>query len=159
MQQKDDTELPKVRVAVEADLPQLIQMGIDLHRENAAMPLSPKRVEEAVWRAILQQKAMIGVIGNGTLEAMIYLTIGQFWYTDDLHVEELYAYVKPEYRKSRNAKALVEFAKSSALKMNIPLLIGIISNSQTEAKIRLYERQLGPRAGAYFLFNGHTGSK
>ena len=152
--------LPHVRLGVEADLPQLLEMGRMLHSENAMMPLSEDMILSAAWRAIRQDRAMVGVIGQvGSIEGMIYLTVGQFWYTDKPHLEELYAYVKPEFRKSTNAKALVEFAKSSARRLNVPLLIGIISNKRTEAKIRLYERQLGKQSGAYFLYGGKTGSE
>jgi hypothetical protein len=41
--------------------------------------------------------------------------------------------------------------------MGMPLLIGVLSNSRTEAKIRLYKRHFGEPAGAYFLYNARTG--
>ena len=41
--------------------------------------------------------------------------------------------------------------------LGIPLIIGVLSNQRTEAKIRLYERQFGAPAGAFFLYNVHTG--
>jgi hypothetical protein len=151
---------PHVRLATPADVPQLIELGRMLHAENALMPLSENRISEAVWRAVKQDHAVLGVIGKtGAIEGGIYLTIGRFWYTDDLHLEELFSYVRPECRRSENAKALIEFAKSSAVRLKVPLLIGIISNDRTEAKARLYERQLGKRAGAWFLYNAKTGSK
>ena len=150
--------LPRVRLGVEADIPQLLAMGRKLHAENAMMPLSENRILGAAWRAVKQDRAMVGVVGKpGALEGMIYLTVGQFWYSDKPHLEELYAYVLPEYRRSQNAKALVEFAKSSADRLGVPLLIGIISNDRTAAKVRMYKRQLGEAAGAWFLYNGKTG--
>lgn len=153
-----EQDLPQVRTGVEADIPQIIEMGRMLHAENAMMPLSLQRVEDAARRGIAQDMAMIGIIGDvGKAEAMIGLTVGRFWYTDSFHLEELFAFVRPEFRKSNNAKALIEFAKSSALRIGVPLLIGVISNERTEAKTRLYERRLGKPSGAYFLFNGKTG--
>jgi hypothetical protein len=153
-----DKKMPHVRLGTEADIPQLLEMGRALHAENAMMPLSEDRIRAAAWRAIRQDRAMVGVIGPvGALEGMIYLTIGQFWYTDKPHLEELYAYVLPEFRRSTNAKALVEFAKRSSERLKVPLLIGIISNDRTAAKIRMYKRQLGEPAGAWFLHNGKTG--
>lgn len=151
--------LPRVRLGVEADIPQLLELGRMLHAENAMMPLSEDRILAAAWRAIRQDNAMVGVIGKiGHVEAMIYLTVGQFWYTDKPHLEELYAFVRPECRRSENAKALVEFAKESSRRLKVPLLIGIISNDRTKAKIRLYERQLGEPAGAWFLYGTTTGN-
>lgn len=151
--------LPKVRLAKPADAQSLFEIGCSLHEENGLMPISKERCWQAVVRAINKDRMIAGVIGPvGKLEAAIILTIGQFWYTDYPHLEELAAYVLPAYRRSNRAKALVEFAKNSASELKVPLLIGIISNNRTEAKIRLYERQLGPRSGAFYLWNGKTGA-
>jgi GNAT superfamily N-acetyltransferase len=151
--------IPRVRLGVEADIPQLLELGRMLHEENGMMPLSEEAILEAAWCAVRKNHAMVGVLGPvGAIEGMIYLTMGKFWYTDKYHLEELYAYVRPECRRSDNAKALVEFAKTSALRLKVPLLIGVISNDRTQAKIRMYKRQLGEPAGAWFLFNGTTGN-
>ena len=153
------SELPKVRLAVQKDIPQLIALGHQLHKENELMPLSERAILEAVTRAVRQDRAMLGVLGPvGAIQGGIYLTIGRFWYTDDFHLEELFTYVSPEFRRTENAKALVEFAKSSATHLRVPLLTGIISNDRTAAKVRMYERLLGKPAGAYFLYGAKTGN-
>lgn len=142
-----------------ADLPQILEMGRELYLENSLMPLSESSTLEVITSAINGENGVIGVIGSiGHVEAMIHLTIGKFWYTESPHVEELYNYVRPEFRKSNNAKSLIEFAKDTAKKMGVPLLISILSNERTQTKIRLYERVLGKSAGAFFLYNGKTGS-
>lgn len=153
-------EFPKVRVAVEADIPHLLEMGRLLHEENGLSGWAEDLVLDAVRRAIAGDGSVIGVVGApGRLEAMTHLFIGRFFYTHDPHVEELYSFVKKEYRKSDNAKSLIEFAKSTAERLNVPLLIGILSNERTEQKIRLYRRRLGAPSGAYFLFNSQTGQQ
>jgi GNAT superfamily N-acetyltransferase len=150
---------PKIRLATLADLPQLMEIGHELHRENGMMTIADDLIEEVTRRAISRDGAILGVIGDvGAIEGMIYLVIGRFWYTRDPHIEELFSYVRPEYRRSKNAKALVEFAKKTAEDLEVPLLIGIISNNDTQRKIKLYERILGPAAGAYFLSGARTGS-
>ena len=147
------------RIGVEADLPELLAMGKELHDENGLMPLSESRSIAAVKRAVRQERAMVGVIGpvGGRLEGVIYLTVGMFWYTSKPHLEELYNFVRPEFRRSTRAKSLVEFAMRSAERLDVPLLIGIISSDRTEAKARMYERLLGKRSGAFFLHNSKTG--
>ena len=153
------TVLPHVRLATEADVPQLLELGRMLHRENAMMPLSEDRILEMVWKGVKRDASILGVIGEpGAIEGGIFLTVGRFWYTNEFHLEELFSYVRPECRRSENAKALIEFAKSSAVRLKKPLLIGIISNDRTQAKVRMYKRQLGEPAGAYFLYNGNTGN-
>jgi hypothetical protein len=40
-------------------------------------------------------------------------------------------------------------------KVGISLVVGIVSNIRTAAKVRLYRRVL-PECGSYFLYNGST---
>ena len=149
----------EVRLAQKEDIPSLISLGRELHSENGFMPYSEKLHHEFVIRAVNKDRLISGVIGPiGTVEAMIFMGIGRMWYSEFPHIEEFFAFVRKEYRKSNRAKALVEFAKRTADELDVPLLIGIISQQRTEAKIRLYSRQLGDMAGAFFLYNGKTGT-
>ena len=45
----------------------------------------------------------------------------------------------------------------AAERVNMPLLIGVLSNHRTEGKVKLYERVFGKPAGAYWLVGGETG--
>jgi len=143
---------PHVRLAVSADIDDILELGRLIHAENAVMPMSEERIAEYAWRGINQERAVMGIIGPvGHIEAVVYLVIGRFWYSDNFHLEELFSFVRPEHRKSDNAKALLEFEKSCSKRLGIPLLMGVISSNRTAAKIRLYERRLGKQSGAYFL--------
>ena len=153
------THLPRVRLAIAADLEQILDMGRSLHKENGLMRLDDQLIKEMAESAILDDEGVFGVIGSiGHLEGMILLQLRRYWYSQDCHLEELLNYVKPEYRKSRNAIALIEFAKSQSKRLGIPLLIGILSNKNTEQKMKLYQRRLGAPSGGYWIFNGKTGS-
>jgi hypothetical protein len=81
------------------------------------------------------------------------------WYSDNLVLEEKAIFIHPEYRSARGGRArrLCEFSKHAADTLNIPLIIGVLSNHRTEAKVRLYERQFGKPSGAFFLYNATTG--
>ncbi len=148
----------KVRIVEERDIPALLAIGRELHRENGLMPLSEQRILDITRRGVNRDRIIFGAIGPiGDPEAITILMVGQFWYSDYPHLEEVAVYVKPEFRRSTRAKSLVEFAKKCACELHVPLLIGIVSNKQTEAKVRLYRRQLGEPAGAYFIYNGRTG--
>lgn len=97
-------------------------------------------------------RAQIGVIGPpGRLEAVVFLLIASFWYSDDLHLEELLVYVDPECRNSGHANACLDWMKGLADALGIPLLTGIISKQRTAAKIRFYDRKL-PRIGAFYFY-------
>lgn len=146
--------LPRVRVATMFDLEDLLQLGHELHEENGLMPLDEKLIAQGAVDAIQGKGSVIAVIGEpGKIEAAIHLAFQQFWYTSNLHLAELWAYVRPAHRKSRHAVALLEFAKGMAKKFDVPLFIGVVSNTKTEAKVRMYRRRLGDPKGAYFLYN------
>jgi hypothetical protein len=150
--------LPKVRLATREDLFEIISLGRELHKENGLMAMDEEAISKAATNAVLGTDGVVGVIGApGHIEGLIFLQLRQFWYSNEMHLEELLNFVKPQYRRSENAKALIEFAKTAATRLDVPLLIGVLSNGQTEAKIRLYRRQLGQPAGAFFLFGKHTG--
>jgi hypothetical protein len=94
------------------------------------------------------------VIGpKDNLEGSILIRLSSMWYSACPLLEEYWNFVHPDYRKSERAKYMVNFAKACADKMELPLLIGIVSNDRTEAKCRLYNRML-PKAGEFYLYRG-----
>jgi len=115
-------------------------------------------VGSTLMKGIVGDGASIGIIGAvHNVQAAIYLSINHFWYSSQSVLMELFSYVRPEYRRSSNAKVLLEFAKESSRRLDTPLLASVISNDRTEEKIRLFQRSLGKPAGAFFLLNAKTG--
>ena len=150
-----------VRTATPADKGEIWRLLLQSHKENGLFKLDPLKVDHLVNRAIYADqippwdsghRAHIGVIGEeGALEAMVFILISSFWYTSDLHLEEISVFVDHECRKSEHAKSIIAWMKKTADSLGIPLLTGIISKERTAAKIRLYDRYL-PRIGAFYLF-------
>jgi hypothetical protein len=142
-----------VRLAVPEDKLAVFELCKMLHSENGLFPMDDDLVQETMMKGINRNGGILGVIGpiGGPLEGMIYMLISNFWYSRKPHLEELFSYVPTEYRKSNHAKALIEFAKKCATD-DIRLVIGVVSNTRTEAKVRLYERRLGKPAGAFFVY-------
>ncbi len=148
-----------VRYANLDDEEPLMALCRDLHEENGLLSMSEGKVRETLRLALNRERGIIGVIGEPghALEGAIVLLLGQQWYSDEWCIEELFSYVPPAFRRSNNAKDLIDFSTGVADEMGIPLMIGILSNARTEAKVRLYQRKLGKPAGAYFLYGGKTG--
>lgn len=141
-----------VRLAVPADRDAILRLTVELHGENGLMPISPQKVERVIDRYFARENAVIGVIGEvGDPVAAIYLGVDQLNYTDDWLLVEQFNFVKPEHRRSTYARQLIAYAKGVADQMHLPLMIGILSNHRTEAKMRLYDQML-ERAGGYFLY-------
>lgn len=144
----------QVRLAASYEEEAVMEMCRELHAENGIFSLAEEKVRALLQRAFNQQGGFLGVIGPpNKLEGMIYLQATAMWYTEDPCLEELYTFVRPEFRRSKNAVYLLHFSKWCAESSKLPLFIGVISNEQTERKVQLYERQFAKPAGCFFLYN------
>jgi len=143
-----------VRIAQPSDLPEIQLLYNQLHSENGLMPLDMQMTTEMMNRAFNKDGGILGVIGEpGDIKAMIYLLIARLWYTKNHHIEELFNFVRPDMRKSKEnyAQRLIEFAKKCSDEIGLPLTIGVMTNQRMEGKVRLYQRSLGVPAGAWFV--------
>jgi hypothetical protein len=148
------TTLPEVRIATREDEDGVLEMCRRLHTENGLFTLNENKVRDTIRKCYDAKGTIVGVIGPpGGLEASTCLSISDTHYTDDWHLVELWNYVIPECRKSRNAEALIEFGKSCSDRMGIPLFTGIITEKSLAGKVRLYRRRLGNPTGAFFVHN------
>jgi hypothetical protein len=151
-----------VREGVLEDFPELMRLAVDATMENAFVKPDEMMLAQHMYAALTKTMGVAGVIGGGPgqpLEGAIVLRIGPLWYSPEPILEEKAIYVAPEFRlaKGGRARKLAEWAKGVSEKLGIPLAIGVLSSSRTEAKIRLYERVFGAPAGVYFLYNAKTG--
>lgn len=141
-----------VRKAAPRDREPVLEICRQNHAENGQFSLSMAKVEGMVDKAFNSGGAIIGLVGgHNRIEGAILLNIGQFWYTDDWCVEEIFNYVHPEFRKSTHAKDMIDFGKRCSDELAIPLVIGVVSNERTRAKMELYRRRLGDPVGGYFI--------
>lgn len=150
-----------VRRATIEDHQEIWRLFLMAHNENGLFTLTPQKVDFFVNRALAPDRIApgdtgprgeIAVIGApGRLEAICFVIIGSFWYSEDIHLEELIVYVDPERRRSHHAKALIEWMKKAADELEIPLFTGVMSTIRTEAKVRFYERFV-PKIGAFFFY-------
>lgn len=126
-----------------------------LHSENGLFTLNEAKVRKLLHRCFEKDGTIVGVIGGpGEIVASTCLGIGDFYYTDDWHLEEFWNFVDEPFRKgTKNAEALIEFGKACAVKMGVPLFTGIITDKRTAGKVGLYRRLLGHPTGAYFCYN------
>lgn len=142
-----------VRKATKQDRDPILAICRQNHQENGQFALDMGRVEAMIDRAFNRGGAVIGIVGKDRIEGAILLLISQFWYTGDWCLEELFCYVHPEFRKSSHAKDMITFGKRCSDELAIPLVIGVVSNERTKAKLELYRRQMGDPVGGYFLYN------
>ena len=150
-----------VRLGVPADVHPMMDMALKACSENGFVDPNPMKLLNEIWCGLNLDNGLIGIIQDdgGKLEAAILLRVTTMWYSDAQVLEEKAIFVDPECRSAKGGRArrLCEFAKQAAAELGLPLLIGVLSNHRTEAKVRLYERQFGKPTGAFFLYNARTG--
>ena len=149
----------RIRFARPDEIDDLIVLCRDLAQENAIGPMKENMVRHWIEKCVARDGGFIGVIGDeGRIEGAMCMKFGHMWYSDDLWwIEDLFHFVHPDYRTSNNANDLLDWAIWWKDQLQIPLMLGIVSNERTKAKIRLYERKLGPQSGALFLVGARTG--
>lgn len=143
-----------VRIATRSDEDEVMRLLTIMHAEGGILPLDEMEARKTFNMAFDRQGGILGVVGEpGDIKAMIFLLISRYWYTSHHHLEELFNFVRPDVRKSKEnyAPRMIEFAKKCANEIGIPLLIGVLTNQRMEGKVRLYRRSLGVPAGALFV--------
>jgi ribosomal protein L30/L7E len=142
-----------VRLATPKDEEKILDLLMLMHEENGLFEMDNDSVREMVRKVLNRENGIIGVIdGEEEIEAAVCLVIDKLWYAKTWCLNDVFNFVAPKYRRSTRAKSLISFAKSYSDQVGIPLLMGIVSNVRTEAKIKLLERQL-QKAGAFFIYN------
>lgn len=130
--------------------------------ENAFVLPNPECLLREIWPALHLNHGAVGIIGpdTGEIEGAILLRIGHIWYSNEYVCEEKAIFVHPDFRQASGGRAsrLCEFSKQMADQLGLPLVIGVLSNQRTEAKVRMYKRIFGAPAGAYFIYGGATGT-
>lgn len=161
MSDKSKSEDIVIRIGTPEDLDGLMQIAMMATEENGFLDPNPAKLAAEMWPALHQDHGIVGIIGpkDGQIEGAVLLRVGDMWYSDTQVVEEKAIFIHPEYRSAKGgrAKRLCEFSKKVADTLGIPLIIGVLSNSRTEAKVRMYERQFGKPSGAFFLYGAKTG--
>jgi len=150
-----------VRIGTPEDVHPMMDLALQACEENGFVDPNPQKLLAEIWPALNLDHGLVGIIqdGGGELEGAILLRVGPMWYSDANVLEERAIFIHPDYRSAKGGRArrLCEFSKKTADTLGIPLMIGVLSNHRTEAKVRLYERQFGKPSGAFFLYNARTG--
>ena len=152
----------KIRIGVPADVHDIMELALQACDENGFVEPDADKLLAEIWAALNHDNGLVGVIGeNGSKpEGAVLLRIGSMWYSHHRVLEEKAIFIHPDYRSAKGGRArrLCEFSKQVADELGIPLIIGVLSNHRTDAKVRLYERQFGKPSGAFFLYGATTGA-
>lgn len=149
------TECPDVRLGVPADHDGVFKLALRLAEENAAFPVNTAKVDAVINKALaMSQGSVMGVSGPKDEEprGFICLDMVRHWYSDVLFIADVANYVAPEYRvnSASYAKQQLRFGKKVADNFGMPFFASITSTKFTQAKMRLYEREMANCGGQFF---------
>lgn len=155
-----------VRLATSRDYNEVARLLIQDHNESGIFAIDFNKIDWLLARLLRPElipptdtgtRGILGVIGpEGALEAIVAIVISSPWYSSERCLNDLLVYVDPNYRHSGHAKALIEWMKTQSTITGIPLISGVVTKERTAAKVRLYERQMPIKLGAYFLYDGRS---
>lgn len=150
-----------IRIGTPDDIHKMMDLALSACEENGFVDPNPQKLLAEIWSALNLDNGVVGIIEgpDGIFEGAVLLRVGDMWYSDRQVLEERAIFIHPEYRSAKGGRArrLCQFSKQVADSLKLPLIIGVLSQHRTEAKIRLYERQFGKPSGAFFLYNAKTG--
>lgn len=149
-----------IRLATVEDMAEVMKLAITACEENGFLNASAELLAKEIYPALCQDHGLCPVIGRsgGEIEGLALLRIGAMWYSPATVVEERAIFVYPEFRSAKGGRArkLCEYSKRVADGLGIPLLIGVLSNTRTAGKVKMYTRIFGEPAGAFFLYGAKT---
>jgi hypothetical protein len=147
--------MSEVRIATLADRDAMIDFLRVAHSENGVAPLSEAKMLRALDRGLARDLSVIGIIATpNRVMASIGLYCHEWWYSERVFWEDFWNFVRPDHRKSTYANDLLDFSKMIAVSLEMDLLIGVLSEERTEAKVHMYQRKFGKPKGAAFLYRG-----
>lgn len=151
---------PIIRIATPDDMDEIMALAIMACEENGFLDPNPVKFAIEMWPALNRDNGICALVGapGKPIEGFVVLRIGTMWYSDAQVVEEKVIFVHPDFRSAKGGRAarLCDFSKKVADTLGIPLLIGVLSNKRTLSKVKMYSRQFGEPAGAFFLYGAKT---
>ncbi len=149
-----------IRLATTDDMEEVMRLAIAGVEENAFIDASGESLVREIYPALCLDHGLLPVIGpsGGAIQGMAILRIGTMWYSPEIVLEERAIFIAPEFRSAKGGRAsrLCEYTKKVADTLNLSLVIGVLSNTRTAGKVRMYTRIFGEPAGAFFLYNART---
>lgn len=141
----------EIRLAQPEDEDALFQFVKLMHAENGLFPLSETQARIMIRHATDRRGGVIAIIDgpDGSIEASMCAVVEPHWYTVAMSLNERWNFVRQDCRKTSHARRLIEFAKAVGNELGIPVFMGVLSTHRTEAKVRLYRRQLEPVGGFF----------
>jgi hypothetical protein len=125
----------------------------EMHAEEAVEPVDELKVLLTLRRLLYRDGGIVGIIRSGRdIEGTIGLSLDEVWYSSSQHINKLWLFVPPKYRKTPHAKSCMEFGRWYSDQVGVPLMSGEVCTKGTEKRVELVGRQM-PTLGRLFVYN------
>jgi N-acetylglutamate synthase-like GNAT family acetyltransferase len=144
---------PRVRLATAKDAPAIMALLRVMHAEIGMASLNEAKVAKKI-QDVLERGVICLALADGRPVGTCALEFSQMWYSDDHHLAETWFFVHPDNRQSRNAARLMRFANEIARQLQLPVLMGVATNKETQRKCDFFGRYM--RSVGQLFVGGHV---
>lgn len=153
--------MARVRHAVAADVPRLVEIGRGMHAESPHyrhLGYVEEKVAAALHRAIESGAAFVHLDGEGKIDGGFAAVVVERWFSHDRMVTDLALFVRPEGRGGMAAYVLlttfIAWCKDRGFAPE-DVVIGITTGVHEERTAMLYERLGFERFGSLYRLRGY----
>jgi hypothetical protein len=139
-----------VRLATAADTEAVMALLRLMHAETALASLDERKVRDTVEGCLKQGFIGVAHARDGEIVGTFGLTFTSYWYTSDVHLAELWMFVRADERQSKHAVRLLRLVNAIGEHMRLPVFGGVLTIKDTERKCAFFARHMRP-VGQMFL--------
>ncbi len=134
------TEELTIRLATDDDLMTVLML---VHKMGAdyPIPIDDSKVLSRVQDTIKQGLVLL-VLKDMEVVATTGLIATDWWFSQDMFLRDVFTVIHPKHRSLSVFKALMEAVKELSDKMGLPVVMGVMTPTDTKRKIALYERYM-----------------
>lgn len=139
-----------IRRAGPDDVEALLALGREMVGEVHFGAWSERKVREMIEACLAGGVVFVSVAEDGSLTGTVGLIAEQPWWSEDWQLADRWVFVRPEFRRTGHARALLRTARLFARDVGLPLLMAHVGQ-RARGKMRLFQREFGDPMGAIFF--------
>lgn len=140
---KPDKIKATYRGATMAVAPNIFELLQEMYAEVGLLTMSEAKVLKQIDSVLKTGACFLAMIDDEVVGS-VGIEPSVMWWSEDVVLSERWTFVKKDYRRSTIAKDLLKLIDDFSVKMDMTLVIGVFSPSQTVAKNRLFRRFFQP---------------
>lgn len=148
----------RIVMAQPTDIPQIVSFGYNSLKENElkgfGMSPSFNKTTEYITKLVLNTTVITlrDEIHPSLLDGVFTFDISSTWWSDEPILISSLFYIKKDKRNYKNASKILNAAKEYAIMVGMPLVLDLVTNTDTERKNKLFKKLGFVEVGSFFIF-------